>query len=132
MFLLICILDIFNIFDLLGRRLGRSPLIRRPPSGCRAFWTHCQTLASSCQTPKASCGHRPARRPPLQICAHSPRGRPKPPTMSITSRLFADGKIIKIPTPQKPSQNLKSRTHDCPNLGGSILALFFVKFLILS
>ena len=42
-----------------------------------------------------------------QICAHSPRGRPKPPTLSILSRLFAVRKLIKNQTPQKTSPNRK-------------------------
>ena len=37
-------------------------------------------------------------------------------SLSILSRLFADRKLIKNQTPQKPSQNLKSRTPDRPNL----------------
>ena len=53
---------------------------------------------------------------PADPCAHSPRGRPKPPTLSILSRLFAVRKLIKNQTPQKPSQNLKSRAPDRSNL----------------
>ena len=59
-----------------GARAAWRIRIRRPPSGCRAFWTHCQTLASSCQTPKASCGHRPARRPSPKLAPWRPLAAP--------------------------------------------------------
>ena len=80
-----------------------------PLAGSRAFRTltadSCQFLSDSKSLPRL-----PPYLPTLpQICAHSPRGRPMSPTLSILSRLFAVRKLIKNQTPQKPSQNLKSR-----------------------
>jgi hypothetical protein len=52
----------------------------------------------------------------LKITAVAHDCRPKPPTLSILSRLFAVRKLIKNQTLQKPSQNLKSRTPDRPKV----------------
>ena len=105
-----------------------------PLAGSRAFGTlsadSCQFLSDSKSLPRS-----PPYLPTLpQICAHSPRGRPMSPTLSILSRLFAVRKLIKNQTPQKPTQNLKSRAPDRPNLGfglafGSILAWLFHEIL---
>ena len=87
-----------------------------PLAGSRAFGMlsadSCQFLSDS----KSLCWHRLVPPTLPQICAHSPRGRPKPPTLSILSRLFAVRKLIKNQTLQKPSQNLKIRTPDRPKV----------------
>ena len=111
---------IFSILILLyvgGRRHEVSAFKSAAPlAESRAFEMlsadSCQFLSDS----KSLCWPPPLPPTLPQICAHSPRGRPKPPTLSILSRLFAVRKLIKNQTPQKPSQNLKSRTPDRPNI----------------
>ena len=58
---------------------------------------------------------RPARRPSQKLPGLFALDRPMLPALSILSRLFADRKLIENETPQKPSQNLKSRAPDRPN-----------------
>ena len=91
-------------------------VVRRPPCGVQGVLN---ALSDSCQflSDSKSLLWPPPCPPTLpKICVHSPGGRPKPPTLSILSRLFAVRKLIKNQTPQNSSQNLKSRTPDRPNL----------------
>ena len=133
-----------------GRRVGRShqdflsaqgrrhtalaAISAAPLAGSRAFGTlsadSCQFLSDS----KSLCWPPPLPPTLPKVAGLFALGRPMSPSLSILSRLFADRKLIKNQTPQKPSQNLKSRTPDRPNLGfglafGSILAWLFHEIL---
>ena len=105
-----------------------------PLAGSRAFGTlsadSCQFLSDS----KSLCWPPPLPPTLPQKSCKRPFSRPMSQSLSILSGLFADRKLIKNQTPQKPSQNLKSRTPDRPNLGfglafGSILAWLFNEIL---
>ena len=88
-----------------------------PLAGSRAFG---MLSADSCQflSDSKSLLWPPPYPPTLRkISTVAPVGRPKPPTLSILSRLLAVRKLIKNQTLQKPFQNLKSRIPDRPNLG---------------
>ncbi len=105
------------ISHFLGRRVGRSPFNPPPPFGVQGVLN---ALSDSCQflSDSKSLLWPPPCPPTLyKISTVAHDCRPKPPTLSILSRLFAVRKLIKNQTPQKPSQNLKSRTPDRPNLG---------------
>ena len=88
-----------------------------PLAGSRAFETlsadSCQFLSDS----KSLCWPPPLPPTLPKVAGFFALGRPMSPTLSILSRLFAVRKLIKNQTPQKPSQNLKSRIPDRPNFG---------------
>ena len=111
-----CVHLFFIVLLLLGRRVGRSPLNPPPPFGVQGVL---DALSDSCQflSDSKSLLWPPPCPPTLpKVAGLFALGRPKPPTLSILSRLFADRKLIKNQTPQKPSQNLKSRTPDRPKV----------------
>ena len=107
-----------HFVNLLGRRHEALAFKSAAPlAGSRAFGMltadSCQFLSDS----KSLCWPPPLPSTLPQKSCKRPFGRPMSPSFSILSRLFADRKLIKKQTPQKTSQNLKSRTPDRPNLG---------------
>ena len=87
-----------------------------PLAGSRAFGMlsadSCQFLSDS----KSLCWHRLVPPTLHKISTVAPVARPMSQSFLILSGLFADRKLIKNLTPQKPSQNLKSRTPERPNV----------------
>ena len=117
-----------------GRRVGRSPLNPPPPFEVQGVLN---ALSDSCQflSDSKSLLWPPPCPPTLhKISTVAHDCRPKPPTLSILSRLFAVRKLIKNQTLQNSSQNVKTGTPDRPILGfglafESILAWIYHEIL---